>query len=135
MTQGESEHPRGAAVASSGRMLFAILGGPLAWVVHFLGSYALIAIGCVAGWSAIRESVAVATAALAAVAAWATVTAWREWRGVSGAQPFDAALGEPRGWFAFLMLTGAMLGGVSAFGIVLEGLGSVVLPVCGWDAR
>jgi hypothetical protein len=33
------------------------------------------------------------------------------------------------------MLTGLLLGGVSAFTILLEGFGTLMLPVCGWDVR
>lgn len=135
MAQGESELVAGTPVASTGRLLFAVLGAPIAWVVHFLGSYALVAVGCVAGWQGVRLSVGVGTAVAAAVALWATLAAWRGWRAASGRQPLDEALGEPRGWLAFLMLTGVMLGAVSVFTIVLEGVGSVALPVCGWNVR
>jgi hypothetical protein len=135
VAQGESERVSRTPVASTGRLLFAVVGGPIAWAVHFLGSYALVAVGCVAGWQGVRLSVGVGTVVAAGVALWATLVAWRGWRAESGSQPLDEALGEPRGWFAFLMLTGVMLGAVSAFTILLEGVGSVVLPACGWNVR
>lgn len=135
MTQGETEHQLGTETAPTGRLLFALLGGAAAWSLHFLASYAALAIGCVAGWGGIRELLAIGTLVLLAVAVWSTLVAWREWRRVSGDQPWDAALSEPRGWFAYLMLTGVLMGVVSAFAIGLEGWGTLVLPVCGWDVR
>lgn len=135
MSQGQSDHPAGVAPPSPAQMLFALLGGAVAWTLHFLGSYALVAIGCAAGWRGVRGSLALGTAALLLLAAWSTVAAWRGWRRVSGDQRWDAALGEPRGWSAFLMLTGVLLGATVMLTILLEGLGSLLLPVCGWDAR
>ncbi|HEX6107552.1 MAG TPA: hypothetical protein VFZ26_18325 [Gemmatimonadales bacterium] len=135
MTQGETGHPLGTETGPTSRILFALLGGAAAWSLHFLASYAFVAIGCVAGWRGIRTSLAVGTLVLAAIAVWSTVVAWRDWRRVSGDQRWDAALGEPRGWFAYLMLTGVLLGIVSAFTIALEGWGTLMLPVCGWNAR
>lgn len=135
MTQGETEHQLGTETAPTGRLLFALLGGAGAWSLHFLGSYAVASIGCVYGWRGIREILAIGTLVLGAVAVWSTVVAWRDWRRVSGAQPLDAALGEPRGWFAYLMLTGVLLGVVSAITIALEGWGTLALPACGWNVR
>ncbi|HUF34575.1 MAG TPA: hypothetical protein VMN37_01430 [Gemmatimonadales bacterium] len=135
MTQGQTEHPAGIPVPSTSRLLLATLGGAAAWTLHFLGSYALVGIGCVAGWRGIRASLAAGTVLLTVAALWATVVAWREWRRTSGDQPWDVALGEPRGWVAFLMLSGVLLGGLSAVTILLEGLGTLVLPVCDWTNR
>ena len=135
MTQGQTEHPPNVETAPPGRLLFALLGGAVAWTLHFLGAYFVAAVGCVAGWRGIRESLAVGTVVLAILAIWSTVVAWRDWRRVSQGQSWDLALGEPRGWFAFLMVTGVLLGGISAFAILLEGFGTLALPVCGWNAR
>jgi hypothetical protein len=135
MSQGETRHQLGIETATTGRLLFALLGGAIGWSLHFLLSYAVASIGCVYGWRAIREILALGTLLLAAVAVWSTVVAWREWRRVSGDQPWDSALGEPKGWFAYLMMTGALLGIVSVLAIVLEGWGTLALPVCGWDVR
>lgn len=135
MTQGATEQQPGTVTLRAGWVLFALLGGSVAWTLHFLGAYAVAAIGCVARWRGIRESLALGTVALAIVALWSTLVAWRAWRQASAGQPWDSALGEPRGWFAFLMLTGALLGGISAFTILLEGFGTLMLPVCGWNAR
>jgi hypothetical protein len=135
MSQGQTEQSVGTGGSSAARTLFAMLGGAIAWALHFLGSYAVVAIGCVAGWSATRLAVAVATAALAALALWSTVVAWREWRRSSGDQRWDTALSEPRGWYSWLMTVGVLMGITSAFTIVLEGFGTLMLPLCGWNVR
>jgi hypothetical protein len=135
MTQGETEQAVGTAGTSVGRTLFAVLGGALAWALHFLGSYAVVAIGCVAGWPSTRVIVAAETAVLGALALWSTVVAWREWRRSSDKQRWDTALSEPRGWYTWLMTVGVLMGITSAFTIVLEGFGTLTLPLCGWDVR
>jgi hypothetical protein len=134
MTQGESEQVDTAGTPLS-RLLFAFLGGAIAWSLHFLGSYAVVAIGCVAGWSHTTMVVALGTLALAGLAAWSTVVAWREWRRAGEGQPWDRALSEPPGWYAWLMTVGVLMGITSAFAILLEAAGVFLLPVCGWDVR
>jgi hypothetical protein len=135
MTQGATEHQLGAETAPTGRLLFALLGGAAAWSLHFVLSYALASIGCVYGWRGIPGILAAGTLVLGAVAVWSAVIAWRAWRRVSGDQAWDTALSEPRGWFAYLMMTGALMGLLSVFAIALEGWGTLMLPVCGWNVR
>jgi hypothetical protein len=69
------------------------------------------------------------------LAVWSTLIAWREWRRASGDQRWDDSLNEPRGWYAWLMLAGVLLGVTSIFAILLEGSGPLLLPACGWDVR
>jgi hypothetical protein len=135
MSQGQTEQAVGTAGTSVGRTLFAVLGGAIAWALHFLGSYAVVAIGCVAGWSTMRPVVAAGTTAMAALGLWSTVVAGREWRRSSGDQRWDTALSEPRGWYSWLMTVGVLMGITSAFTIVLEGFGTLMLPLCGWNVR
>jgi magnesium-transporting ATPase (P-type) len=135
MSQGETEQAVGAAGRSVGWTLFAVLGGAIAWALHFLGGYAVVSIGCVARWSTTTEIVVVGTALLAALALWSTAVAWREWRRSSDGQPWDTALSEPRGWYSWLMTAGVLMGITSAFTIVLEGFGTLMLPLCGWNVR
>ena len=112
-----------------------MLGGALAWSLHFLGGYAVVSVGCVARGEATTWIVAAGTAVLAGLAAWSTLVAWREWRRTSDDQPWDTALSEPKGWYAWLMTVGVLLGITSAFTILLEGFGTLMLPLCGWNAR
>ena len=135
MSQGETEQAVPRAETAPAGMLFAIVGGAIAWSLHFLGSYALIAVGCVSRWPSTAGIVGVFTLLLAAVAAWSTIAAWRRWRRSSAGQRWDTALSEPKGWYAWLMTVGVLLGATSTFAILLEGMGSLLLPVCGWDVR
>jgi hypothetical protein len=135
MTQGETEQQIGTAGASLGWALFTVFGGAGAWTLHLLGSYAIVAIGCGARWRGIEEVVAIGTLVLAGLAAWSTISAWRGCRRSSGEQAWDQALSEPRGWFAWLMTIGVLLGAVSVLAILVEGAGVLLLPACGWDAR
>lgn len=135
MSQGESEQAIGTAGTSTGRTMFAVLGGSLAWALHFLASYALVSVGCVAGWSATVPILVAGTVGLGAVALWSTLIAWREWRRTGGGMPWDVALSEPPGWYVWLMTGGVLLGITSTFTILLEGLGTLMLPLCGWNVR
>jgi hypothetical protein len=116
-------------------LLFAVLGAAVAWSLHFLGSYAVVSIGCVAGWGSTRWIVGAGTVALAATALWSTAIAWSEWRRSREGRPWDTALSEPSGWYAWLMTVGVLLGIIAAFTIVLEGFGTLMLPLCGWNVR
>jgi hypothetical protein len=118
------------SVTRLGGLLFALLGGAVAWAVHFLGSYALVAVGCAAGWDGMRMVLAVATLALGAVAGWATLLALRGWRAEAGAMPWDMALSEAHSWRAFLLLAGILLGALATGTILVEGLASLAVPVC-----
>ena len=91
MSQGETEQAVGTAGTSVGRTLFAMLGGALAWALHFLGSYAVLAVGCVAGWSSTRVILAAETVVLTAIALRSTYVAWREWRRSSGDQIWSSS--------------------------------------------
>ena len=68
-------------------------------------------------------------------ALWSTVVAGRECRRSSGDQRWDTALSEPRGWYSWLMTVGMLMGITSALTIVLEGFGTLMLPLCGWNVR
>ncbi|HEX5819430.1 MAG TPA: hypothetical protein VFY20_11150 [Gemmatimonadales bacterium] len=118
------------SVTSLRGLLFALLGGSVAWAVHFLGSYVLVAVGCAMGWGGMRAALAVATLALAAVAGAATWLAFREWRSEAGVMPWDVALSETHSWRAFLMLSGILLGALATGTILLEGFASLAVPLC-----
>ena len=135
MSQGETEQAVGTTGRSVRTTLFAVLGGALAWSLHFLGGYALLSIGCVARWESTTGIVVAATALLGGIAVWSTAVAWREWRRSSDDQPWDISLSEPRGWYSWLMTVGVLMGATSAFTIVLEGFGTLMLPLCGWNVR
>lgn len=110
--------------------LFALFGGAGAWVLHFLGSYAFVTIGCMSRWSGVGPIVGASTLGLAGVAAASAGVAWRGWRRVSPGQRWYEALAEPQGWLAWLMMVGVLVGSLAALTILLQGFGAVLLPVC-----
>jgi hypothetical protein len=130
VSQGQTAHDPRHETGGWLSQVFAVFGGAFAWVVHFLGSYAFVTIGCMSRLPGIGPIVGVGTFALAGVAAWSAILAWRDWRRVSDGQRWNDALSEPRGWFAWLMMLGVLVGGFAAFTIVLQGIGAVLLPVC-----
>lgn len=130
MNQGAIGHDPRHDVGGIGSQVFAVFGGAIAWVIHFLGSYAFITIGCMSRWPGVGLVVGISTLIMAGVAAVAALLAWRDWRRVSEGQRWTEALSEPRGWFAWLMLLGVLVGGFAAFTILLQGMGAAILPVC-----
>jgi hypothetical protein len=130
VSQGALDHDARHEVGGPLSQLFAAFGGAMAWVIHFLGSYAYITIGCMSRWPGVGPAVGGATLVMAGVAAWSALLAWRDWRRVSAGQRWSEALSEPRGWFAWLMLLGVLVGGFAAFVILVQGLGAAILPVC-----
>jgi small-conductance mechanosensitive channel len=111
-------------------LLFAFLGAPVAWAVHFLVIYFLVALFCTTGWQGAGLAVAVATVAFAAVSVAAGVVAYRRWRERRDGQSWDGAAAEPGGWGTFFLVMG-MFGAVlfSAL-IVAEALPPLFVPTC-----
>ena len=97
------------------RLLFALLGGALAWTLHLFASYAVVAVGCLHGWSGARPSLAVVTLAALALAVGAGIVAVRPASG--DAERFTLGLG-------------ARLSALFGFLIVLGGLVPFLAPLC-----
>lgn len=132
MSESDAPLESGTAGEPLGWLLFAFLGGALAWTIHFLGSYAVLGIGCAGGWGAsIPIILLLGTLVLTGVAVWAGLLALRGWRRAGDGQSWDRALSEPRGWVGFLMMAGLLLSVISAFTILLEGIPSLFVPACG----
>jgi hypothetical protein len=109
---------------------FAVLGAPLAWVVHLGVSYFLVALGCSTRWSGTDAALAVATLLLAAVAAGAGLVAHRAWRQVRVQQAWLTSMGEPRGRSSFLTLVGVGVAAIFTLLILLAGLPPLFVPTC-----
>jgi hypothetical protein len=60
------------------RRLLGVFGGPVAWTLHLLASYAVVAAGCATSWSGIVPALVAITIACAAASAAAGVVAWRD---------------------------------------------------------
>jgi small-conductance mechanosensitive channel len=92
-------------------LLFAFLGSPVAWSLHFLLIYFLVALFCTAGWSGVAAAVWIATVPFLAVSAASGVVAFRRWRERREGQAWDTATAAPGGWATLLLVMG-MLGAV-----------------------
>ena len=113
-----------------GAAAFAAGAGPAAWVLHFMGSYAIVALACTTGWNGAPSMLVIATVLLALLAAASAVVGYRGWRESRAPQQLDAALNEPGGWRGFMLTSGIVLGALSALSIVLQGASTLLAPFC-----
>lgn len=119
------EHEIGVGV-----LLFAFLGAPAAWSVHFLVIYFLVALFCTTGWSGVTAAVWIATVPLLAVSAASGWVAFRRWSERREGQGFAAATAAPGGWATFLLIMG-MLGAVLFTALIAaEALPVLFAPPC-----
>jgi|SRR5690606_30086028 hypothetical protein len=115
-----------------GRLFIAVFGGPIAWSLHLLASYFLVALFCATGWPGLGVGLAAATALAAAAAAGSGLVAWRAWREHVDGQPWDSALSDPHGRATgFLLVIGMIAAGLFLLIILLAGLPPIFLSGCG----
>lgn len=100
---------------------FALLGGPLAWSAHLLGSYPLVPLACRTGSTAPLIILTLCTAAIALAAAG---TGWWAYRRAPGGE--DTGRSRP----AFMALAGLLLALLFTFAVVLEGLPALLQDPC-----
>lgn len=116
-------------------LLAALLGGGVAWSLHLLASYTLVAFACTTGWRGVRAAlVTVSVVALAATAGSGWL-AWRRWqiaRAVDRPEDdaWDARMGERTARVSFLMVVGLILSVLFGIGIVYEALAIWMVPLC-----
>jgi hypothetical protein len=105
------------------RRLTALVGGPVAWTLHFMASYGVVAVACMLGTSGAGVIVGGMTALLAAAAMASGLLAFQRWR---------SADGEGRGEAERVLMVVGMLGaGLFTVAIVLQGVVPVFVPTCG----
>lgn len=125
---------RGRLVSTDRRGLgaaaFAAGAGPAAWALHFMGSYALVALACTTGWNGMGIVLILATIALALLALASAVVGYRGWQRSRAPKRLDMALNDPGSWRGFTMTSGIVLGLTSALAIILQGAASVMAPMC-----
>ncbi len=115
-----------------GRLFVAVFGAAIAWSLHLLVSYLLIAVFCNTGWPGLRAALVAATLLSAAGAAVSGVVAYRAWRRWVDGQAWDAALHDPRGRATgFLLVMGMVAAGLFLLSILLGGVPPFLLPGCG----
>lgn len=123
--------PSGPPLAA---LWFALLGGPVAWSAHLLGSYPLVSVSCRMGSTALLNVLTVVTAVIAAAAA---VTGWWAWRTairagagsgdrVAPGGGSDGGLDRP----VFMALCGLLLGALFTVAILMEGLPPLLQDPC-----
>src|SRR5690606_2864075 len=115
-----------------GRLFVAVFGGAIAWSLHLLVSYLIIAVFCNARWPGLRTALVAATLLSAAGAAASGAVAYRAWRRRVNGQAWDAALSDPHGRATgFLLVMGMVAAGLFLLIILLGGLPPFLLPGCG----
>jgi hypothetical protein len=105
---------------------FGVLGGALAWSVHLLLSYALVAPACVTGSVWMLHAVTIGTLLLTVLAGLVSYRAWQRQRA-------DArnGVGSPESdGGRFMALSGLVLNPLFGLAILLEGLPVVILSPC-----
>jgi hypothetical protein len=127
--------------APKGRWLvLALVGSPLAWTVHLLGGYLIVALWCAESWPGAGAAIGVLTAVCAAGAVGAGAVAFRLWRRAQagllsdeepgGPEPWDARMGERGARAAFLAVMSLFLAALFLFLIVLQALPPLFAEAC-----
>lgn len=116
--------------AGVGLILFAFLGPALAWTLHFLVIYFLVALYCTTGGGDVTAVILAATAVFAAVSVAAGVVGYRAWTRERGGQGWAEAVTGGAQWSSFLLVMGVLSSVLFTLLIVLEGLPPLFVPAC-----
>ena len=122
------------------RVAFAVTAAPVAWTLHLMGSYVIVALWCSAGWSGFHLALALWTLLCAALGIAGGVSGLRLWRAGKEVlredaepgtpQPWDARFGERGARFAFLAVMSIAGAGLFTYLIILQGLPPLFAPAC-----
>lgn len=128
------------AEVSRGRMIAAVVGAPLAWTLHLMASYIIVAVWCASDWDGLAVAVGLVTLVCAAISIVCGVIAWRVWREGQAMLERDAEPGRPDGWdsrmgergarVAFLAVMSLAGAALFTFLIILQGLPPLFTPPC-----
>jgi len=102
------------------RLLMAVLGAPVAWMLHLMVSYAVVGLACAAGWNRADGSLVLVTAICLVAALACGVATYRRWR----------ATGHAGDWERDVMLVGVVATAVFALAILLQAVVPAFLPLC-----
>jgi small-conductance mechanosensitive channel len=127
--------------APKGRWLvLALAGGPVAWTVHLLAGYVIVALWCAEGWAGVGMAIGVLTLLCAAGAVGAGVLSFRLWRRAQagllsdeepgGPESWDARMGERGARAAFLSVMSLFLAALFLLLIVLQALPPLFAEAC-----
>lgn len=134
----QSPNMRETAIAGSSRLAlwFAVLGGMIAWVIHFWLGFALVEITCrtefpqfsALGLSGLQLLMAVVTVLFGGVALVAAIVAWRVQARAGPVTDRDSD--HPRALASFMGRTGLYLSGFFLAAIVLAAVPAFMLRLC-----
>lgn len=121
-------------------LLLAVVGPPLAWTVHLLGAYVMVALWCAEQWPGLTLAVLALTAACFVASAASGILAYRLWhrgrqalstdREPGAPESWDARMGERGARFVFLAVLAMFMAVLFSYLIVLEGLPPLFAPHC-----
>ena len=124
-----------AATPSLPALLAALLGAPVAWTLHLLVAYVLVALDCATSWAGGRVAVAALTVVTLGAAVASGVLARRLWvRAREVDRPtddaWDARMGERTARVSFLMVVGLANAVLFGIGIAYQAVPVLLVPVC-----
>jgi hypothetical protein len=99
----------------------ALASGGVAWAIHLLAGYFLVALGCPRAWP-LGGLLVVVTLVTGAISLAVGL--------ISGDRWWSARASGDEGSAAMLYATAALLGGLFTLAIVLGGITAVILPAC-----
>ena len=121
-------------------LLGALLGGPVAWVVHLNAAYVIVALWCAEGWRGVGVAIGVLTALCALLCLWSAVLAVRLWREGQRLLANDEEPGHPDSWDSrmgergargvFLAVIALFMAGLFGLLVLLQALAPVFAPHC-----
>jgi hypothetical protein len=116
----EYREPRGIA-----SLWFAMLAGPVAWMIGLNADYSLVRVACAKGTMLPLHLVTLATLLLAASGG---VVAWRDWRRAGGEWPGEAGTILERS--RFMSVVGLMASALFALTILAQWAAKLFLDPC-----
>lgn len=121
-------------------LVLALAGPPVAWILHFLGGYVIVALWCAERWAGTGIALAVLTVIGVAIGVASGALAFRLWRKGQTALVADAEPGAPESWDArmgergarmsFLAVLALFMAALFTFLIVLEGMPAAFTDAC-----
>lgn len=126
----EIDRAVGAHEVPLGRLLFASLGAPVSWGLHFLLSYFLNALFCTTGRAGGDLAIYAATAVFAGTSLFAGWLALREWQGLGLSLSISDAVLQPAGRITIFLFIGMAGSVLFTLFILLAGTAPAFLPAC-----
>lgn len=122
----EATIPSGSGETGRLALWLAAASGTVAWVVHLVGSYALVPVACATGAAWILHAVTIVTLIPTVYGAWYCFQTWKRFRDKVGPGPG----GRRADYEQYMGRTGALLNGFYVFVIALEGLPVAFIDPC-----